>query len=522
MNQKKWEIRHPQSQDIIENLLLQRGIKTKRQREDFFNPKPEDYLKNLKIENIDIAKKRIQEAIKKQELIFVNGDYDVDGICGAAILYLGLTKIGAKVLPYLPHREKEGYGISKIGLDYAKQKGAKLVISVDCGIVDFEGAEYAKLLGLDLIITDHHQTLQKKPSALTIIHSTEMCGSAVAWCLIRDDEFLDLVAIATVADMMPMLGVNRWFVKEGVKQLKNTNRIGLKILLEQAGLNVKDVGNYEIGHIISPRLNAVGRLDSAMDALRLLCTKSISRAKDLVAVLDQVNLKRQQLTIDALISARLMVVEDKKVYVLSNTDWHPGIIGLVAGRIMEETGRPAIAIARGETFSRGSARSINGVNIVEVIRECQDILEAVGGHPGAAGFTILTEKITEFEIRITNLITQQNQPKEAILQIDAQLNLLDLKLDLAKRLQDFEPFGIANPKPLFATHGVQITDIKTVGQGKHLKFRIDNIDCIAFGMGDLESKLKDGQKVNLAYSLEINSFRGVDKLQLLVKDLTMD
>ncbi len=513
MNKKKWQISSPQSEDIIENICFLRGLKTKSAQVEFSRPTKQTYLKIFDIKNIEIAKKRIEQAIKNQELIFVNGDYDVDGICGAAILYLGLTRMGAKVLPYLPHREKEGYGISRIGLDYAKEKGAKLIISVDCGIVDFGSAEYAKSLGLELIITDHHQAMSKKPHALTIVHSVKMCGSAVAWCLIRDDELLDLVAIATVADMMPMLGVNRWFVREGIKKLQVTQNLGLKTLIEQVG--------EDIGHAIAPRLNAVGRLDSAMDALRLLCTKSPVRAKELVVKLNEVNLKRQQLTIDAVVSARLMVLEEKKIYVLSNQDWHPGIIGLVAGKIMEETGRPTIAIAKGEKFSRGSARSTNGINIIDIIRQCEDILSAVGGHPGAAGFTILTEKITEFEMRITKLIRQKPQPEEVILQIDAKLDLQDLTLDLAKKLQDFEPYGISNPKPIFASFGAKISAIKTVGSSKHLKFKVGGIDAIAFGKGDLAASLKDGQKIDLAYSLEINSFRGHDTVQVLIKDLML-
>lgn len=525
---KQWKILPQVTNDLIEQLLLNREIKTKKERELFFNPKITDFTSDIEIENIDLANKRILKAIKNEELIFVNGDYDVDGICGAAVLYLGLTAIGAKVLPYLPHREKEGYGISKIGLTQAKSKGAKLVVSVDCGIVDFEESDYAKTLGLDLIITDHHQPIKnKKPQALTIVHSTKMCGTAVAWCLINNliskeqsAELLDLVALATIADMMPMLGINRAFVKAGLKVINSTNKVGLKALIREAGLKIGEIGYYEIGHMLTPRLNAVGRLDSAMDALRLMCTKNPKKAVDLAAVLGQVNLQRQKLTIEAVESAKLMVTQQaSNIYVLGDESWHPGIIGLVAGRITEETKKPTIAIAIGEQHSKGSARSVDGINIVEVIRKCNDILVAVGGHPGAAGFTILTTKITEFKQRVSEIIHQGNVEDSYILEIDAQVSINKLNIDLAKEIAMFEPFGIKNHKPLLATFGARLSNISSVGGGKHLKGKADGVDFIAFNKGDMVDILQEGLLVDVAYNLEVNKFNGSQKLQLVIKDL---
>lgn len=526
---KTWKVLPRKSDNIIEQILVNRGIKSKKDQELFFNPKIENFADDVDIENIDIAKKRIIKAIKNEELIFVNGDYDVDGICGAAVLYLGLTAIGAKVLPYLPHREKEGYGISKTGLDEAKQKGAKLVISVDCGIVDFTASDYAKSLGLDLIITDHHQPLKdSRPNALTIVHSIKMCGTAVAWCLVKSlvgkeiaEDLLDLVAIATIADMMPMLGINRAFVKTGLLKLNSTKKVGLKALISEAGLNLGDVGFYEIGHMIAPRLNALGRVDSAMDALRLMCTKSPKKAVDLAQVLGQANTNRQKLTFDAVESAKLMVTKQTtKVHIMADKSWHPGIIGLVAGRITEETRKPSIAIALGEEHSKGSARSVDGINIVEVIRRCSDLLVAVGGHPGAAGFTIYTNKIAEFKTRIEEIIEKEDV-EGAVLEIDEEVPSNNLTLNLAKEIEKFEPFGIKNPKPIFATLNVRLSDINTVGSGKHLKGKADGIDFIAFNKGDMLDLLQDGLLVDLAYHLEINRFNGSQKLQLLIKDLRL-
>ena len=521
-----WKTLPQKNKDLIEQLLINRGLNTALQKERFFNPKIEDFKKDLEIKNINIAKKRILKAIKKQELIFVSGDYDVDGICGAAVLYLGLTSLGAKVLPYIPHREKEGYGLSKIGLEQAKEKGASLVISVDCGIVDFEEAEYAKKLGLDLIITDHHQTLAKKPEAFIIIHSTKMCGTAVGWCLVKSllkegsDELLDLVAIATVADMMPMMGLNRAFVTQGLVKLNKTKRVGLLELASDAGVELGKIGAYEIGHYLAPRLNAAGRLEFAMDALRLVCTKDRAKAQALAKKLGSINTQRKELTLKAIETAKLKIIEEKKIHVLWDETWNPGIVGLVAGRVSEETGKPAIAISVGSEFSKGSARSANGLNIIEVIRQCSDILVAVGGHPGAAGFTIHTSKIVEFQKRLEVLVDGKETKKRSLV-IEAKLSSGEINLDLVKRLEEFEPFGIDNPKPILASDKVRLTDLKTVGSGKHLKGKVDNVDFIAFGKGDLKEILQEGILVNVAYDLEIDSFGNVEKPQLIIKDLQL-
>lgn len=523
---KAWKIVPRKKDDLMEQLLFNRGIKTEEEKELFFKPKVADFSKDLQIKNIDIAKKRILKAIKKEELIFVSGDYDVDGICGAAVLYLGLTKIGAKVLPYIPHREKEGYGLSEIGLDYAKEKGAKLVISVDCGIVDFKEADYAKKLGLDLIITDHHQPMNKKPKSFTIVHSTKICGTAVGWWLVKalvpeevSRGLLDLVAIATIADMMPMQGINRALVREGLEELRVSKKVGLLALVNDSKINIKEVGAYEIGHVIAPRINALGRLDHAMDALRLLCTKNPSKAGEFAKRLSEVNDLRKKMTVDAIEIARLKIVEQSSIHVLADESWNPGIVGLVAGRIVEETGKPAIAIAIGTLESRGSARS-SGIDIIEVIRKCSDILIAVGGHPGAAGFTIHTTKIEEFQKRIVKLI-DESLMDEPVLEIDAKVESSDLSEELAKKIEDFDPFGVKNPKPVLATFGMRLEGLKTVGGDKHLKGKADGIDFVFFNKGELINLLLDGTLADLVYNLEINRFNGSEKLQLIIKDMKL-
>lgn len=525
---KVWKLLSQKSDDIIKQLLHNRGIKTKRDKDLFLNPRLEDFSSSLEIESLDIAKKRILKAIENKELIYINGDYDVDGICGAAVLYLGLFMTGVRVIPYLPQREKEGYGISKKCLDEAKLKGASLVISVDCGIVDFEEAQYAKQLGLDLIITDHHQKLEGKvPEAFATIHSTAMCGSAVAWCLVRKlisekeaNNLLDLVAIATIADMMPMIGINRAFVKAGLQVLNKTDRVGLVSLMNISGIKRGDIGSFEVGHMLAPRLNAAGRIADAMDSLRLLCTRNQKKAFDLASILDQVNIRRQKLTSEALEVARETVSSEvKNIHILSDSSWHPGIIGLVSGRVTEETKVPSIVIAVGNDVSKGSARSIDGINIVELIRKCADILIAVGGHPGAAGFTIKSEKIPEFKTRMEKLLEGRVSENLQTLNIDAHLDDKNISMTLASELLQFEPFGIKNHRPIFASFNAIISDVSTVGNGKHLKGKVSGKEFIGFNMGELNTIIQSGSILDIAYNLDINKFNGLEKLQLIIKDL---
>ncbi len=521
----KWKILPQKSKDLVEQLLASRGI-PREKKDQFFNPKISDFEKNLTIPGISKAQKRIFSAIKSNELIIIYGDYDVDGVTASAILYKSLSSLGAKVLPYIPHREKEGYGLSKLGLEFAKESKASLVITVDCGIVAFEQAKFAKELGLDLIITDHHLPQENLPEAFAIVHSTKMCGAAVAWCLVKGIikkdlslELLQFVAIATVCDLIPLTNLGRSFVFEGLKVLNKTENLGLLALIDECGISRGNIGSFEIGFMIGPRLNAIGRLDHAIDALRLLCTKDPAKAKNLARLLCETNTERQQLTTLALEQAKQMLKVDSKVHVLFSEEWSSGIIGLIAGRLTDEYSRPTIAISIGKIVSKGSARSIDGINIVEVIREHADILIDVGGHPGAAGFSILKENVKAFKERLENFALTWPDVIEKVLEIDAEVKSNQLDKNLVQTLQKFEPFGFGNPRPIFATYNMQISDVKTVGAGKHLKFKADNIDAIAFKMGELSSNLKNGQAIDLAFTPELNTYNGLEKIQLKVKDI---
>lgn len=527
---KVWKFKKNLSDDVIEQLLLSRGLVSELDKERFFNPKIENFKKDLEIPGIEKSVKRIQKAISEEELIVVFGDYDVDGISASAILYKALTSIGAKVLPYIPHREKEGYGLSKLGLEFARDAGAGLVITVDNGIVAFNEAEFAKSLGFDLIITDHHTLGVKKPEAFSIVHSTKMCGAAVAWCLIRGmikenlvQELLEFVAVATIADMMPLLGVNRAFVVAGLKELNKTKNLGFNALLSESKIEKGSIKSFEVGHIIAPRINAIGRLEHAIDALRLLCTGDPVKAKRLARLLHETNIKRQDLTAKAYDEAKLMAEKNtgKKIQVLFSEDWHPGIIGLIAARITEQYYMPSIAISVMGEVAKGSARSIDGINITQVLRLCSDFLIDVGGHSGAAGFSVNTKAIANFKKKIEEEMEKTEVVPEKFLNIEMELPFSKINKSLVKKIEEFEPFGLENPKPVFAGLNMKLSDIRTVGSGKHLKFKAEGIDAIAFNMGELEDFLQSGQTANVAFTLELNRFNGAENLQLMVKDIQL-
>ncbi len=530
-----WKIAPRKFEDLTKQLLFNRGIKTEEEINNFFDPSLDNFKKDLEITNIKKAQDRINKAIHSEELMVVYGDYDVDGVSASAILYHGLSSLGARVLPYIPHREKEGYGLSKSGLDSVRDSGASLVITVDNGIVALEQAEYAKTLGLDLIITDHHIPLDSArgrgplyPEAFTIVHSTKMCGAAVAWCLIRDllkkelsEELLQFVAIATVCDMISLNFLGRAFVVAGLKELNKTKNLGLKALVDETALDLGSIGSYEIGHILGPRINAIGRLEHAIDALRLFCTKDLLRAKKLAKLLCDANSERQRLTGDGVLEAASLVKEmgDKKIFVLSSASWSSGIIGLIAARVCEEQGRPAIAISLGEKVSKGSARSVGGINIVEVIRETSSLLIDIGGHKGAAGFSIATESVEIFKQEIEKVAASLSETFERVLEIEAEISSRSVTKSLVSQLDKFEPFGFGNPRPILATRGMSVADVRTVGEGKHLKLKADGIDAIGFGLGHLADLLSDKSQIDLAYCIEINKFNGREILQLKIKDV---
>jgi len=553
---KKWEIRHPESldakkftsQQLITLLLENRGLTSKKDQEAFLNPSLAMVTpKSVGIDEKDLQKtiKRIEQAIASQEQIIVFGDYDVDGITGAAILWETLHRIGAKCLPYIPNRVDEGYGLSIKGIENAQSSipDIKLIITVDNGIVANEAVTFANEKSIDVIITDHHTIGEALPDAFSIVHTTKLCGAGVAYLLTKelikgkDDVFedihLELAALGTVADLVPLTNANRAIVMAGLKKLQTTSRHGLLALYNQAGIKQEAIGVYDIGYIIGPRLNAAGRIESAMESLRLLCTKDSARATLLASKLEITNKERQQLLKAAAehaiagVRAEIENVDtQKKILVIGHESYQEGVIGLVAGKLVEAFYRPAIVLSIGPTKSKASARSISGFDIISFLRTHNEHFINVGGHPMAAGFTIETTKVSDFKKLIETNAAEILDDALLIrsLKIDCELPFSVINQALYTDLQKLAPFGMGNPEPVFATRKVKIANMRVMGrEANHLRLYLEQdgetFEAVAFGMGALAAEMKVGDKIDVAYALDENTWNGNTKLQLKVKDI---
>lgn len=551
---KKWNVLYQnknkkinlKNEEILQVLLQNRGIKTKKEIKEFLNPNlSEISIKSvgIKKQNTDKALKRIRIAIEKKELIIIFGDYDVDGICATAILWETINDLGGNVFPFIPSRFEEGYGLSVKGIEnlISQKPKTSLIITVDNGIVANEAVDYANNKGVDVIITDHHMPDKKIPKAYSIVHTTNVCGAGVAYLLSKeikdkklnlknDDTHLELVCLATIADLVPLRNANRAFVYFGLETLRNTKRVGLLELFRKTALVKEKIGVFEVGHIIAPRLNAMGRLYSAMDSLRLICTKSKDRAQELAAKLSSTNLERQEITAEMLFHAKDKAKEKiiNNLIFIADESYKQGVVGLVAGRLVEEFYLPSIVVSKGKIYSRASARSVAGFNIIEFLRQASDLMVDIGGHPMAAGFTVETKNLELLKKRLyKNALSQiKKSHLERVLNIDLEL-VEDLILPSTyQTIQKLGPFGMANPEPLFMTKNLQIVSLGLVGkEQKHLKLKLSTInrvylDVIAFGMGQ-DSTLKVGDNISIAYVLEVNEWNGSKRLQLEVKDIKL-
>ncbi len=546
---KKWVVSHTlkdtsekfKVEDLRNILLDNRGFTTKEEKEDFLQPKLEDVtIEKVGIDRNQLKKavKRIDKAIKRSEQIIVFGDYDVDGICGAAVLWETLHAKGAKVMPYIPHRADEGYGLSRKGTDNVLEQfpKTKLIITVDNGIVANAAVDFANQKKIDVIITDHHVLSKTPPKAFAIVHTTMLCGTGVAWMLakelnvdVEDKNHLELVALATIADLVPLIGPNRTLTKFGLGLLSNTKRIGHLELFKEAALDASNVGVYEVGHIIAPRLNAMGRLEYAMDSLRLLCTKDPKKAAELARKLGETNRERQQLTEEAAFHAKSVVEKkkslDKVLFVAY--DYPQGVVGLVAGKLVETFYRPAVVVSIGEKYSKASARSVSGFNIIEFIRSAKDLLVEAGGHPMAAGFTVETKKLEElkdyFQKRADEELTDQMLKRK--LASDCEIPWSCIGQRLYDVIKEFEPFGMRNLEPTFLSKGVTIEDMRLVGKDKrHISMYLhadggSKLRAIAFGMGEKASELNIGHKIDVVYTIDQDNWQGKKRLQLKIKDI---
>lgn len=541
MKKKVWEVLDESNKNIIDILLTNRGLTSKTEKDDFFNPKHPSKLTLLELGidkgEINKAKKRIKSAKENKEEVIVYGDYDADGVTSTAVMWEALHKFGLSVMPYIPDRFLEGYGIKAKSVENLKSQNPnlKLIVTVDNGIVASDEIKKINKMGIDVIITDHHVPSIKHgkplfPEAYAIIHTTQIAGSAVSWILTREIEVndgLELVAIGTIADQVPLIGANRSFAKYGLEELGKTKRAGILELAKEAGIKLEGVGMYEINYIIAPRLNSMGRLMHAIDSLRLLCTKDRLRAKELAKLVSKTNLERQSIVDEVILSVRKEAKNfSDGIIFISGENYHEGVIGLAAGRLVEEFYRPAIVVSVGKELSKGSARSINGLNIIELIRKEEKMLEAHGGHTMAAGFTIKTSKLDKFYKRINKsakgILSEEMLNRK--LKIDCEIKLDSINWELSKRLKEFEPNGLGNPQPTFLTRGVEVIDARLLGKDKkHLKLKLRKknkfIDAIGFGLGEDFGDLERGENIDLVYGIDENEWNGTKSLQLKIKDL---
>jgi single-stranded-DNA-specific exonuclease len=492
-----------------------------------------------------LAVARLYRALLSGENIAVYGDFDADGITGTALLVQGLSSLGVKVTPYIPHRLTEGYGLKTAALENLHRQGISLVITVDCGITALAEVKRAKRLGLDIIITDHHTPLPEIPPAIAIINAkrtdssypfSELTGAGVAIKLLQAlfqgigkerqlDELLDLVAVGTIADMAPLSGENRYLVKEGLKLINTTPRLGIREIISQAGLSLGSLDAESISWIIAPRLNAAGRLAHAMTSYKLLMTDSIQEARGLAIWLEQKNAERQRLTTKALNKAREQILAQgiSPLLIASDSDYPVGIVGLVASRLAEEFYRPTIVIRTGEKISSGSCRSIPEFNIILALNQCSRLLSQFGGHSQAAGFILPTSNLARLKQHLSQLAAEQLAAVDLRpqLDIDAEVSLPELSGDTFRTIQQLAPFGRGNPAPTFLSRRAEVVDCRTMGDnGEHLRLKLKQSgivwDGVAFRLGNYLAEVSP--HLDIVYNLEVDRWGGEERLRLNILD----
>lgn len=537
---------------LIVQVLYNRGITTPEQADAFLAP---DMLigNPFQMVGMNAAVDRLRRAIRAHEAIAVYGDFDVDGVTATVLLVQTLEALGAKARPYIPHRIDEGYGLNPEALRQLKEQGVQVVITVDCGVRSLDEVAFGKRIGLDMIVTDHHAPSDELPDSFATINPKQpgcpypykdLSGAGVAFklaqALLRANErnplsrdqvgmseemLVDLVALGTVADLVPLTGENRALVKRGLARLRDTERPGIMALIRQAGIRPETIDAGTIGYTLGPRLNAAGRMESALMAYNLLATHYPGEADGLAVKLDVTNRERQRVTTEMTLKARDAVASSAEVdrlLFVAAPEFPEGIVGLIASRLAEEFYRPSIAVHRGESESRGSARSIAEFNIVAALDECRDLLVRHGGHAMAAGFTVVNSNLAELEDRLRKIAARVLASAELAhtLPIDAETSLDDLSWDLQRAIEQLAPFGYGNREPVFLSREVTVRDARLVGN-EHLKLLLgDGLavwDAIAFRQGSWVGSIPP--RVDIAYQLESRSWNGEARLQLNVKDI---
>ena len=554
MNNYRWNLLPPAPENLISasafhpliaQLLYNRGLTEPSRFEPFLTGDKRLSGSPLLLPDMPQAIARIYQALLSGENIAVYGDFDADGITATALLAKGLSALGGKVIPYIPHRLTEGYGLKTIALENLRHQGVSLIITVDCGITAVHEVKKAKRLGLDIIITDHHTALPEIPPALAIVNPklpnsaypfSELTGAGVAFKLLQAllqsigkekqlDELIDLVALGTIADMAPLLGENRYLVKEGLKLINDSPRLGIREMITQAGLNIGSLDSDSISWIIAPRLNAAGRVAHAMASYKLLMTESPQEARGLTVWLEQKNAERQLLTNQALAKAREQILAQgiSPLLIATSRDYPVGVAGLVASRILEEFYRPTIIIRTGEQFSSGSCRSIPEFNIILALQQCSNLLSYFGGHSQAAGFTLPAKNLVRLQQSLSQLAATQlaGVDLRPRLDIDAEVTLPELTGNTFQVIQKLAPFGRGNPSPVFLSRRVEVIDCRTMGNnGEHLRLKLKQSgtiwDSVAFRLGDCLPKVSS--PLDIAYNLEVDRWHGEERLRLNTLD----
>jgi single-stranded-DNA-specific exonuclease len=530
-------------------LLVQRGAGEEGRARAFLRPEIESLADPMTLAGMAEAVRVVSEVVRAKGRILVHGDYDVDGQCATALLTRVLRAAGADVVPFVPHRLRDGYDFSMAGVSKAKEVGAALVITCDCGITAVESVAAAKGLGMRVVVTDHHLPPEILPAADAIVDPQRpddssdlktLCGTGIAFKLAQalapalglpdtlPLHFLDHVALATVADLVPLVGENRILVRHGLKLLAKTRWAGLRALVEVSDLDPEKLRASHLGYMIGPRLNAIGRLGDAFDGVRLLLTDDPVEAATLARELDRINEERQALdqkTLDQAL-AQLDAEGDPErdaALVLAAEGWHPGVVGIVASRVVERYGRPTFLLALDGGIGKGSGRSISGFDLHSALHECADLLERWGGHKMAAGLTLKRENLAAFRERFAAVGRERLAPADLgpRQRIDLELPLSEATVDLEKLCRHLEPTGLGNPGPVFGAKGVTWGQPKVVGSG-HLKGSLTangaRLDAIAFGWADRAPDLM--RPVDVAFRLEENSFNGRTTLQARVVALS--
>jgi len=543
---KRWKILPKKSDDLIEQLLINRKIK-KEDWPSFLNP---DFEKNLfnpfLMKGMKEAVKRILQAISGREIIGLFGDYDADGIPGTALLFNLFKYLGIKTFVYIPSR-KQGYGLNNEGIEYFLLNKVNLIITVDLGVRNIKEIEYAQKLRMEVIVFDHHEVSKKLPRCIIVDPKQggdkypfrELAATGVVFKLLQalskhipkiSQNYLkwslDLVAISTICDIVPLISENRIFTKFGLIVLKKTKHIGLKTLYQKAMITPEKINTYAVGFQIGPRINAPGRMDHANESFFLLTTTDSKEADKLADILDKINRQRQAELERVLNEARKKVCEanlqKKKVIIISEKNWPQGIVGLVAGRLMEEFARPVIVCEKQGSNLRGSARSIEAFDLIAALDEAKIYLSKYGGHKKAAGLTLENKHLSGLYDKLLEVADSKLKDEDLTfsINIDAKLKIKEINTALINKIKKFEPFGLGNPRPVFILDKIKISNIRIIGKkSNHLKFKVGNFEALGFDMGYLANNLVENGDYNIVFTLDEDEWNGQKKIQLKIIDI---